>query len=267
MADFLYSIRMHAHSGGTHLSGAERIVAETDLERTASCLLRRAMTHARGRAERVQITVDALDPEAIGRGTLPDLTTVAVADYLQGRAAALDLLVEAGVAAAAARSAMETLAAGAAPGGGVMRGAMLVDAVSGERLEPDRARGVRVSRMDLTVAAERELRERLQKAGLDNPHVREALVLAGKVLGGPGVVAELCWSDDPDYTAGYVCSAERGYVRFPHLKPVGDPLGGRAFFLRPGLDPQALIDYLERAALLVDEVGAVHGETEREVLP
>jgi 6-carboxyhexanoate--CoA ligase len=148
-----------------------------------------------------------------------------------------------------------------------MRGAMLVDAVSGERLEPDRVRGVRVSRMDLTAAAERELRERLRKAGLDNPHVREALVLAAKVLGTPGMIAELCWSDDPDYTAGYVCSAERGYVRFPHLKPQGDPLGGRVFFLCPGLDPQALIDYLERSALLFDEVGAVNGETCREALP
>jgi len=265
MIDSLYSIRMHAGSDGIHLSGAERIVAETDLERTAACLLRRAMTHGRGRAERVQITVDALDPETIGRGRLPDLRTVAVADYRQGRAAALDLLIEAGVAAAAARSAMEALASGAAPGGGVMRGAMLVDAGSGERLEPDRARGVRVSRMDLTAAAGQELRGRLQKAGLDNPHVREALVLAAKVLGAPGVVAELCWSDDPDYTAGYVCSAGQGYVRFPHLKPQGDPLGGRAFFLRPGLDPKALIDYLEGSALLVDEVGAVHGETNREV--
>jgi 6-carboxyhexanoate--CoA ligase len=141
-----------------------------------------------------------------------------------------------------------------------MRGAMLVDSQSGERLEPDRARGVRASRMDLTPAAELELRRGLAALGLDNLHVREALVLAAKVLAAPGMVAELCWSDDPDYTAGYVAAPALGYVRFPHLKPLGEERGGRAFFVR-GENPDlpALIEHLEQAVLLVDTVGALHG--------
>jgi len=88
--------------------------------------------------------------------------------------------------------------------------------------------------------------------------VREALVLAAKVLSAPGIVAELCWSDDPDYTAGYVASPVHGYVRFPHLKPPGDERGGRAFFFRSEeMDIERVIDYLEHAAFLVDEIGSL----------
>lgn len=256
----LYSIRMHASRGGGHLSGAERLGGEDDLEGLAASLLRRALDHPRGRAERIRLIVEAVAPEDVRIGRLPDLTTLTVADYRQGRRAALAVLTETGVDSAVADRVMRTLASGAAPGGGSMRGAMLVDAADGRRLEQDPSRGVRASRMDLTPAAALSLRDALAPLGLDNPHVREALVLAAKVLSAPGIVAELCWSDDPDYTAGYVASPRHGYIRFPHLKPPGDERGGRAFFLRSeGLDIEELIDYLERSVFLIDEIGALHG--------
>ncbi|WP_081702973.1 6-carboxyhexanoate--CoA ligase [Desulfuromonas sp. TF] len=256
----LYSVRMHASRGGRHLSGAERLGAEEDLEGLAASLLRRALEHPKGRAERICLTVEAVAPEAVRTGRLPDLSTLTVEDYRKGRRAALALLADAGVDPAAADIAMQTLAAGAAPEGSSMRGAMLVDAADGLRLEPDRTRGVRACRMDLTPAAALRLREGLAPLGLDNLHVREALVLAAKVLSAPGIVAELCWSDDPDYTAGYVASPTHGYVRFPHLKPLGDERGGRAFFLQSeGLDVEEVIDYLEHAVFLIDEIGALHG--------
>ena len=251
---------MHASRCGGHLSGAERLGGKEDLETLAVSLLRRALDHPRGRAERICLTVEAVAPEAVRTGRLPDLTTLTVEDYRQGRRAARALLADAGVDPAAADSAMQTLAAGAAPEGSSMRGAMLVDAADGLRLEPDRCRGVRASRMDLTPTAALRLRAGLAPLGLDNPHVREALVLAAKVLCAPGIVAELCWSDDPDYTAGYVASPSHGYVRFPHLKPLGDERGGRAFFLKSeGLDIEEVIDYLEHAVFLIDEIGALHG--------
>lgn len=259
MAKTLYSIRMHAARAGKHLSGAERLAGEEELETLAGTLLRRALDHPRGRAEEIRLIVEALQPSAVRCGRLPDLSTVTVTDHRQGREAALAVLAEAGAARDAARSALETLAAGAAPGGVSMRGAMLVDASSGERLEPDRARGVRASRMDLSPAAAKRLRTGLTALGLDNPHVREALVLAAKVLSTPGIVAELCWSDDPDYTAGYVATPLHGYLRFPHLKPLGEQRGGRAFFIRPEADLDEVIRYLERTAFLVEEIGALDG--------
>lgn len=262
MSRKLYSLRMHATCEGGHLSGAERLAVEEELEGLAAALVRRALGHPKGTADAIRLTVETLSSAEVRTGRLPDLHTVAVADWREGRAAALRHLVEAGVSRGAAREAMEALARGAAPGGVSMRGAMLVDAESGARLEPDPARGVRVSRMDLSPKARAELQQKLGALGIDNAHVREALVLAAKVLLAPGIVAELCWSDDPDYTTGYVATPSAGYVRFTELKPLGEERGGRAFFLkRDGRDLGAVIEFLERAPLLIDEIGDLGGVT------
>ena len=66
------------------------------------------------------------------------------------------------------------------------------------------------------------------------------------------VRAEICWSDDPDYVAGYVASRHGGYVRFPHMKERGDPLGGRIYFVDAhSFDLVADEGYLESHPVLV----------------
>jgi 6-carboxyhexanoate--CoA ligase len=253
---------MHSTQNGRHHSGAERLVAAADLEAASAELLRRALEHGRGCADAIRLSVDAVAAELVATGCLPELATIRVRDFHEGRQAAAALLQQCGVSPRAAKLALETLAAGAAPDGGSMRGAMLVDAESGARLEADHARGVRVSRMDLSLEAETRLRQALTSYGLDNPHVREALVLAGKVLATPGILAELCWSDDPDYTAGYVAAPALGYRRLTALKPLGEERGGRAFFVRgDGLDLARLRRELEESVLLFTDIGAIGGET------
>jgi len=254
----LYSLRMHSSREGKHISGAERIVPAAELASAGRSLLQRALDHPRGPAAELRLSAEVIDPATVRCGRLPDVRTLPVADYRAGRRQAVELLVKAGVSRQAIDRALAALVAGPAPGGASMRGAMLVDADSGARLEADPARGVRASRMDLTRSADRLLRRRLARAGLNNPHVREALVLAAKVLATPGIVAELCWSDDPDYTAGYVATAADGYLRLPHLKPLGEERGGRAFFWRCG--PASLeetVAFLERQVLLLDRVGTI----------
>ncbi|UWZ80991.1 6-carboxyhexanoate--CoA ligase [Geoalkalibacter halelectricus] len=259
MDEAIYSVRMHAQRAGAHLCGAERLVPQARIEETAATLVRRALAHPRGRAEGLRLAVDLVDKEGVLHGRLPDVTTVRVGDFCSGRALAAQLLGGCGVTQAAARFALDTLAAGAAPDGRSMRGAMLVGAHSGRRLEPDAARGVRVTRMDLSARAEQSLGAALAPYGLDRVQVREALVLAAKVLAAPGVVAELCWSDDPDYLTGYVACAELGYVRITELKPRGDERGGRAFFVdERNLDLQGLCNFLERQVFLADDIGTVH---------
>ena len=66
-------------------------------------------------------------------------------------------------------------------------------------------------------------------------------MLASKVASVKGTIAELCWSDDPFYTTGYVASKKLGYVRIPHLKYEGDYRGGRVFFVYN----VNIIDYIE----------------------
>ena len=104
-----------------------------------------------------------------------------------------------------------------------MRGAVLLDADTLERLEPDLERGVRATMMD---AAESDSGAHCSPC---KNHYAEAMVLAAKVANAPGLVAELCISDDPDYVTGYIASKTLGYVRIAPLKKVGSPFGGRIF--------------------------------------
>jgi 6-carboxyhexanoate--CoA ligase len=138
-----------------------------------------------------------------------------------------------------------------------MRGAIIMDLQTGERLESDQDRGVRASRFDWTEEASIAIDKKLSALGLTHFRTREALALATKVAYAPGVIAELCWSDEPDYTAGYVASQKSGYVRFPILKPLNDQHGGRVFFVkREELDIDALVRYLQTEPVLITDIGA-----------
>ena len=257
MPDRLYSLRMRAERNGEHCSGAERIAPAAALPALAADLVARALAHNSGAPEAVHCHIDRL-PSALPCRPLPDIRTYAVPDWMAGRACAKGLLLRAGVAAPAVDAALQLLADGPAPGGRIMRGAMLIDAFTGRRLEADPARGVRVSRMDLEPQARTGILATLAVAGLGHQRVAEALVLAGKVLQAPGIVAEVCWSDDPDYLAGYVAAPQVGYQRISCLKEAGDRHGGRALFVRPaGLDLHALVDFLERQAILFTAPGTI----------
>lgn len=249
-----FSIRMHASRDCRHLSGAERLVPKEEVDSVSLELISRAMNSSPGA---VNLNIDEIQTEEIVFGSIPNLTLMPWAEYRQGRAQAVSVLVEAGVSESSALAAVATIAAGAASDGFSMRGAMLIDAVTGERLEPDRERGVRASHLDITQDASATLLEMLRDNGLLHIRTREALVLAAKVMTAPGVIAELCWSDAADYTAGYVASAKTGYLRFPALKNTGDPRGGRAFFVQSGADLVATTEYLEKTPFLVNRHGGI----------
>lgn len=257
MSDQYFSLRMRAERDGEHCGGGERIATPAALAALAAELVARAVDRSGGLPDAVHCTIERLRGE-IPCGRLPDLRTWLAADWRDGRRVARSLLLRAGVAGVAADAALAGLAAGAAPGGRVMRGAMIVDAATGARLEPDAARGVRVSRMDLAPAARPAILAALAAAGLGHQRVVEALVLAGKVLAAPALVAELCWSDEPGYLPGYVADPVHGYQRIVPLKAVGDGRGGRALFVRrSAYRADAFIDFLERQPLLFETLGAI----------
>ena len=211
----LYSVKMRSSLGGSHgvggrhISGAERIASEDGLEEQVIAMLRRARTHERGRK------------------------------------AAKKELLRIGVSKAAVKSAFRELESLTDS----MRGAIVMDAVTGERLDDRAERGVRCSNMDCEDTALYEAR--MAEKGLGGDHPREALVLASKVAYGPGTVAELCWSDDPDYVTGYVGSKKFGYGRITVMKDMGDPVGGRVFFVEHGTDVARYDDYMQNQVVLV----------------
>lgn len=258
-----YSIRMRASRAvapgrAEHISGAERITGPNGVPALAHDLARRALQHAKGRPDTIHITIEELDDAAILRVPALPARALNCATPAEGLRLAAGLLRQAGVAAP---EAVIDLLLASAP----MRGAMLVDADTLERLEPDRERGVRATLMDMADGAGGN--------GADGKrHYLEAAVLAAKVCHAPHIIAEFCISDDPDYVTGYVASPAFGYVRIARLKEPGIPRGGRVFLYRgPRGAVAATVAFLERRPVLVERVppppafaasGAVAGEEE-----
>ncbi|MDF2523345.1 MAG: bioW [Clostridiales bacterium] len=246
----LYSVRMRAAEGGAHecggqhISGAERLLREECLEDITKKMIQRALTHSRGKADFINLTIETVKDEAITEVPLLPIMTCPVDSVDSGREVAKKLLLSAGITQKAVEQAFYELDHLQTS----MRGAMLVDMITGNRLDALAERGVRVSRMD--IADEKSFCVWLTSQGLENMHVREALVLAAKVAAAPQIVAELCWSDDPDYVTGYI-TADQRYHRITKLKEMGDWQGGRVFFVKPDADIAKLIQYLQYQPVLV----------------
>jgi len=256
----LHSVRMRAAIDGRHVSGAERIVPYQRLEVTVSELIKRVKERATD-PQQIIVHVDALHENDIQYLTSLDVRTLPVITAEQGRSAASRILHEIGISEQATQQAFAFLEKGPAPSGENMRGAILMNAKTGERLEPDHERGIRVSRVDWTDEAKKQIETELAAYGLTHFRIYEALALATKIAHVPGMVAELCWSDDPGYTAGYVASSKTGYMRFPHLKDIGNPKGGRVFFVDwENLKLEQLIYYLEKQPVLINEIGKYRKE-------
>jgi 6-carboxyhexanoate--CoA ligase len=247
-----YSVRMRAaeggphEQGGAHISGGERLVAAEAIEETVQSLVRRALTHEKGRPDFLNVTVEFVPAQDVRELTALPVHRRAADDIEAGHRAAVELLAEAGIATDVAERAVQLVANGPAPDGGAMRGAIVMNADTGERLESDPARGVRVAKIDWHPEALAMWRDAVRQAGIANERIQEALALATKVIATESTVAELCWSDDPGYVSGYVAAPQLGYVRIPHLKPLGSPLGGRVFFVRGLASVEDVRDYEER---------------------
>ena len=237
----LYSVRMRAaqggphEKGGHHISGAERIVKLEEVGAIAQSLADRALYHSKGTADFINITVDLIPPEKITYIDCLKVEEHKTSSISESHQLAIELLDGPAISKTAVHKAISMLKSLDRS----MRGAMLVDAITGERLDTG-SRGVRVSHMDSFDSY----------ALGDNEHMREALVLASKVQSADGVVGELCWSDDPDYTVGYV-ACNGVYHRLPNMKELGSNIGGRVFFVQSDIDSESVITYLESAPVLV----------------
>ena len=237
----LYSVRMRAaqggphEKGGHHISGAERIVKLEEVGAIAQLLADRALHHSKGTADFINITIDLIPPEKIRYIDCLKVEEHKTSSISESHQLATELLQGPNISETAVLKAISLLKSLDKS----MRGAMLVDTITGDRLDIG-DRGVRVSHMDSFDS---------ESLG-ENEHMREALVLASKVQSAEGIVGELCWSDDPDYTVGYV-ACNGIYHRIPKMKELGSHIGGRVFFVRSEIDRESVIEYLEKAPVLV----------------
>jgi 6-carboxyhexanoate--CoA ligase len=252
----LWSIRMRASKsvGGLrstvsgqkelHISGAEGLYKESEIQQVVKHYLERALHHPKGKADNIVITVEYIKQAPKIIAALP-VTTVICETTAQGKTVISKILRTLGISEKALDTAFAVIKKDA------MRGATIIASGKGNRLEPDEERGARVSRVGIIGSVSKRISDSLSQHGINTDTVKEALILASKVIFHKDVIAELCVSDDPDYTTGYVASKKFGYLRIPHIKRQGSKAGGRAFFVREGSDIPPLIHYLETMPVLI----------------
>jgi 6-carboxyhexanoate--CoA ligase len=236
------------HCSSRHLSGAERIVSDDNLGLSVHKMLERSQFK---QPNIIQITAERVPNGQCHHVPCLPVHTVHASSIEEAAEYAKAVLVEAGIDPDVAQAGCDALKTGLGRGGSAMRGASVWDSLTGERYEPDWERGVRTSRFDYSEEGAIAIDSALAAFGLTHFRIREALAVATKTLWS-GVTAELCWSDEPDYTTGYIATNHDGYVRLPGFKPAG-AMGGRIFFIDSrSCDVSECIRRLEQEYVLID---------------
>ncbi|MFA4829871.1 MAG: 6-carboxyhexanoate--CoA ligase [Thermodesulfovibrionales bacterium] len=261
----------------THISGAEGIYKGKNISKIVKEYIKRAVNHPRGKPDEIVITIEKIK-QKIKTIPLLSVKTLKCKSPDEAKETIIQKLASLGISKKAASNGFKVLKAQRA-----MRGASLILAKSGKRVEPDKNRGVRVSRMGIGKNAEKKLLQMLYKivipakAGIQSKEtgfrvkpgmtgtcnniiknnittVKEALILASKVASCPDIIAEVCISDDPDYTTGYFASEKEGYLRLANIKKSGEMHGGRVFFIKEDADIAGVIQYLEGIPVIIRRI-------------
>lgn len=234
----MLNIKMRAEKNGKHVSGAERIVDEGFQDRAVLSLLKRAQSRE---PDSINIKIEKIN-QRITR--VPIIVGPSGTDKSQteARKKMENILDSLGYSGEKILSLFFSLPQ--------MRGAAIVDVNTLERLDPDKQRGVRVSSFD---SSNPDL------SG-NKDHKREAKLLASKVIACPNVVAEICVTDDVNYTFGYIASKQLGYIGITHVKEPQLEWGARVILFDGQIGEGSYndkvinaINYLENTPIIVEE--------------
>lgn len=240
----LYNIRMRSSENNNHISGAERIVKYKNIHTCVSSMIDRSFDHKRGKPDFVSLKIEKIEEEI---NIIPPISSIrniknnSVKTTLHTIKQVLkplklnELLIN---------SMYETITTGTS-----ISGAMLIDINSGKRLD-NKENGIRVSRVDWQEATKEDLIK--QHPHSNSERKLEAIALASKVQRS-GVMAELCCSDDPHYTTGYI-ALNNTYIRIPNMKKENSLSGGRIFLIDSEKNHiYKTIQFLEKKPVLLGE--------------
>lgn len=244
-AGFRRSTVTSQHQEEIHISGAEGIYEESDIAKIVKEYTFRSLNHSKGKPDKIVITIERLAQKP-KRLPLLSVNTLNCNSPYEAKSIVFHELTGIGISNKAINEAFKILKSDK-----VMRGASLVLSESGIRKEPDKQRGVRVSRLGIDKSDKKRLSARLSALGINMTTVKEALMLASKIAACPDIVAEICISDDPDYTTGYMASKQFGYLRIPNIKNNSEVHGGRVFFLKEGANIENIVNYLEKQPVIL----------------
>lgn len=228
-----------------HISGAEGIYEEAEILKIVREYSERALNHPRGKPDNIVITIEKIKQRPKKIQLLPVITHNC---SFPGEAKKIiyQTLSSIDISKRCIDNSFKVLNSKE-----IMRGASLILKESGIRVEPDKERGIRVSRLGIEKTAEKELKKKLSRMKINTTTVKEALILASKVASHPDIIAEICISDDPDYTTGYIASRHFGYIRIPNIKRSKQKHGGRVFIIEEDVDINKLIKYLEKTPTMI----------------
>jgi 6-carboxyhexanoate--CoA ligase len=235
-----------------HISGAEGLYEASEIHRVVKSYIERALSHSKGKTDKIIVTIENIKQKPEEISTLP-VATVSCNKPTDAKNIATKILQSIGISKRAIDTAFNSIKKGS------MRGAVIITRQKGNRLEPDRGRGVRVSRLGIDKSDLKALSLKLSRHKINTDTVKEAIILASKVASSRHVVAELCISDDPYYTTGYIASKKFGYLRIPNIKHKGSKKGGRAFFVKEGINVKGIINYLEKLPVIITKVASCRG--------
>jgi len=240
---------MRASLKEKHISGQERIVEQKELEKVLIELYRRPKEEW----DFLNIKVEKLSspPEVINKA-LP-VRSYSFSDTNTSWSFVINLLkTHHGIRESLTAQLLEKLVRGLHPKGGNLRGALIVDPLTGKVLNGNPEKGIRTILFDWK--RREKIKEILLKEGYTE-RTLDALALATKNIL-CGVEVELCISDDPNYITGYIASERLGYVRITPLKKKNTPFGGRIYFISENKYPK-VIECLRNKPILIEELSSL----------
>lgn len=215
----MYSIKMRASEQHTHISGAETLCETDDIEQTIQRFFNKGFFHENGDVDFLNLKIEKV--------TQP-IETLSALPIVEG-AELQDLILHHGISTAALNQGWAYIQNQTS-----YRGAVILSAQTGERLDETGARGVSATRFTFDTQEVCDVNERVQ----------DALAIATCLTHHPQVKGELCVSDDLSYTTGYFATSE-GYYRLHHMKPPQSRDGGRVIFVEEDIDLEDYIHFLE----------------------
>ena len=244
---------MRIHQEGTHLSGAEELVPAQELEHVLASFSKRLLPHAFNNPTHPPQQIVTIDPVSKGDIQRKSLLPVQFLESpsCEESAKGLQELLESLLPEGQAESILEIFRKEIMENP-PRHGALLVTSRGRPFLEAGTT-GIRTTHLGCDPSLRKALEENLDHF-LAKPNHRfiDALVLASKVLASESVLLEICVSDDPSYTTGYMASRLFGYVRIPHMKKPGIPKGGRLYVVSPTVHLPTLLRELRETPVLFD---------------
>lgn len=244
----MWSVRMRAskfeNDSEKHISGAEGIYDLVNIERALKEFFKRALTHSKGQPDKIVFTVEKIY-EPIKKIEVLPVKTIFCKSPEEAFNKVRENLLMLGISEKSISKAFEVIR------NCKMRGASLIDINTTERLEKDKQRGVRVSRIQMDKKTRNRILRKIRRLSSNPQRVIEAITIASKVAYLNEIIAEICISDNPDYTTGYIASRNFGYLRITNIKNQGDERGGRVFFVKSPVDIEKVVSFLEKTPVLV----------------